>query len=134
MPTGEPLPGDEGMDGTTAHGRLYWGGATFWLLAEVAIHDQSQGRRSLREALRAVNRASGGNRARWSPEQLMRAGDLATGTQALSTLYARFATSRVETDLPALFRRLGVMVQPDGGVGFDDGAPLAALRRSITQA
>jgi hypothetical protein len=134
MPTGEPGPGDGGMDGTTAHGRLYWGGATFWLLAEVAIHDQSRGRRSLREALRAVNRTSGGNSVRWSPEQLMRVGDLATGTEALSTLYARFANSRVETDLPALFRRLGVMLRPDGGVGFDDGAPLAALRRSITQA
>ena len=134
MPTGEPGPGDEGMDGTTAHGRLYWGGATFWLLAEVAIHDQSRGRRTLREALRAVNRASGGNSVRWLPEKLMQVGDAATETQALSSLYARFAHERVETDLPALFRRLGVMLRPDGGVSFDDGAPLAALRRSITRA
>jgi hypothetical protein len=134
MPTGEPDPGDGGMDGTTAHGRLYWGGATFWLLAEVAIHDQSGGRKSLREALRAVNRKSGGDSSRWEPEQLMRVGDLATETHALSALYARFADSRVETDLPALFHRLGVMLRPDGGVAFDDGAPLAALRRSITQA
>ena len=134
MPKGEPQPSAGGMDGTDAWGRLYWGGATFWLLAEIAIYERSHGRSSLRAAIRAVNRASGGNVSDWQPEQVMLAGDAATGTDALSTLYARFAESPVDTDLPALFARLGVALDQAGTVVFGERAPLAALRRAITRA
>lgn len=131
MPSGEPRPGDGGMNGTTAHDRLYWGGATFWLRAEIAILQASGGRRTLRDAMRAINRASGGNKTDWSPEQTMAAGDRATGTDALSSLYARFAGGPEHSDLPALFSRLGVIATTDGIV-LDDAAPLAAIRQRIT--
>jgi len=132
MPTGEPRPGDGGMDGTDAHQRLYWGGATFWLLAEVEIALRTSGRRMLRDAMRSVNRASGGDAVTWSPEQLMAAGDAATGTKVLATLYASFSSAPVPTDLDELFGRLGILPQRDGTVRFDDRAELADLRRRIT--
>jgi len=134
MPTGEPRPGDGGMDGTREHGRLYWGGATFWLLAEIAIIEQSRGKHVLRDAMRAINRASGGNTADWAPERVMAVGDQATGTNALAGLYAAFSTSPVRTDLADLFARLGVAAGPGRTVVFDDTAPLSAVRRRITAA
>lgn len=131
MSTGEPQSGDGGMDGTTVHDRLYWGGATFWLLAEIAIQQKSGGRHRLRDAMRAVNRMSGGNAADWAPDMLMASGDRATDTDALATLYDTFARQPIRTDLPDLFQRLGVV--GDGrGVRFDEHAPLAAIRRRIT--
>ena len=134
MPKGEPRAGDGGMDGTSAWGRLYWGGATFWLLAEIAIFEKSGGKRSLRDAMRAANRQSGGDSIEWTPEHLMAVGDAATRTDALTRLYQRFANGRVETDLTTVFARLGVALAPDGGVAFDDSAPLSSLRRAITRA
>ncbi|MFA6114116.1 MAG: hypothetical protein WC729_08985 [Sphingomonas sp.] len=132
MPKGEPGPNDGGMDGTKSWARLYWGGATFWLQAEIDIARASAGRHSLQDAMREINRQSGGNNTDWTPEQLMAAGDTATGTDALSRLYARFAGERVATDLDALFASLGV-ADRDGQVRFDDAAPLAALRRDLTR-
>jgi hypothetical protein len=132
MPQGQPAAEDGGMDGTTDWGRLYWGGATFWLMAEDAIYSQTNGHRTLRDALRRINRRSGGNTVVWTPEKMVAVGDDGTGVNALQTLYRDFAAHRVAPDLPALFRRFGVAAAPGGGVVFDDGAPLAALRRRIT--
>ena len=81
--------------------------------------------------MRAANSASGGNHADWSAEQLMTVGDKATGTAALSKLYASWAHERVDPDLDAMFASLGVSAQGEG-VALDDTAALAALRRSIT--
>jgi hypothetical protein len=134
MPKGQPQPAAGGMDGTHAWGRLYWGGATFWLLAEVAIYEESKGRSTLRDAMRAINRQSGGIGVDWQPDQLMAVGDTATGTGALRRLYTQFANDRVETDLSALFARLGIGRASDGVISFDDRAPLAALRKIITRA
>jgi predicted metalloprotease with PDZ domain len=132
MPTGESDAAGGGMDGTQAHNRLYWGGATFWLRAEIEIILKTSGRRTLRDAMRGMNRASGGNAVTWSPEHLLATGDAATGTDVLSTLYREFAQRPETTDLPTLFGKLGIISQPDGSVRFDDAAELAAVRRRIT--
>jgi len=132
LPKGIAGADEGGMNGTQAWGRLYWGGATFWLLAEIAIFQDTAGKRSLRDALRHINSVSGGNSVTWSPEQLMSVGDKAIGTQSLLGLYTRFASSRVDTDLQALFKQLGVAQGADGTINFDDRAPLAGLRRRIT--
>lgn len=131
MPRGEPGPGAGAIDGTMDHGRLYWGGATFWLLAEIAIIEQSRGRHGLRDAMRAINRASGGNIVDWTPEAMMAVGDRAINAAVLTDLYARFVAGPVSTDLDGLFARLGVAAS-GGGVVFNDAAPLAAIRRRIT--
>lgn len=130
MPKGQPEPGDEGLDRTHTWGRTYWGGAAFWMQAEVEIRERTHGRVGLQTAFRAINRASGGDAAEWSVAHMMEVGDAATGGHELSTLYSQMkAPTRV--DLDGLFARLGVALQ-DGQVVFDDAAPLAAVRREIT--
>ncbi|HEY9133100.1 MAG TPA: hypothetical protein VIM98_15210 [Dyella sp.] len=132
MSKGQPAAGDRGLDHTHTWGRTYWGGAAFWLLAEVGIYRQSQGKHTLQEALRAINRASGGNGADWSAGQVMEAGDKAIGMHVLSDLYAEMKDKPVQVDLDGLFRALGVDMR-DGRIVFDDHAPLAPLRREMTR-
>jgi hypothetical protein len=132
MPQGMRTPDAGGMDGTHEWGRLYWGGAIFWLEAEIAVYEQSRGRFLLRDCLRAINRSSGGNAARWSPEEMMRIGDGVTGTSALRSLHRQFASHGVEGSLSALFARLGVERSATGEVRFNPKAELADLTRRIT--
>jgi len=132
MPKGEPGPGDRGLDRTPTWGRTYWGGAMFWLLADIEIYRRTQGRHSLQQALRAINRASGGNTALWPVSRVMATGDEATGTDALQSLYAKLKDEPVVIDLDGVFKQLGVYDAGDRIV-FDDAAPLAALCRQMTQ-
>ena len=131
LPRGKAAADDGGMDGTLEHGRLYWGGAAFWLEAEIAIFEATGGRKTLRDALIAINRASGGNVADWSPEQTMQAGDAAIGQPVLARLYTRWARTPVVVDEARLFARLGVRRTEGRGVAYDAAAPLAALTRRI---
>jgi hypothetical protein len=133
MPKGVRPVAAGGMDGTREWGRLYWGGATFWLEAEIAIYQQSRGRFLLRDAMRAINRASGGNTVEWSPEEMMEAGDRATGTTALRSLYGKFSSHGIDATLPVLFERLGVVPVQSQSVSLDPRAELAGLTRLITR-
>ncbi len=133
MPKGLPLPGEGGLDGTERHDRIYWGGAIFWLVADVMIRDATHNTRGAQDALRGINRQSGGNTARWSLAKVMAVGDAATGTQVLTRLYAEMGSKPVATDLDALFKRLGVRRDGDTLVA-DDAAPQAAVRQAITRA
>ena len=132
MPHGQAAAGAGGMDGTRDHDRLYWGGAAFWLLAEIELYEKTSGRRTLRDGLRAVNRASGGNIVTWEPERLIQVTESVGATTALSALYRRFAETDVTLDLDEIFGRLGLRLGPGGAVVVSDQAPLAGLRKRIT--
>ena len=132
MPKGLAPIGAGGMDGTREWGRLYWGGAIFWLKAEIAVYHGSQGRFLLRDALRAVNRASGGNTVEWSPEEMMAVGDREAGTAVLSNLYEKFSSHGFDGRLPELFEQLGVVPDESGNLRFIQNTDLAELRRRIT--
>ena len=127
------LPGwrDKGLDNTPSWGRVYWGGALFCMLADVEIRERTQNRKSLDDAFRAIVWAGGNIAVSWDLERLLQEGDRGTGVPVLSELYGRMANQPVPVDLEALWRRLGIVPQGDT-VRFDDTAPLAALRRSIT--
>lgn len=128
---GLPAPGDRGLDRTPTWGRTYWGGALFWLLADVEIRARTGNRRGLEHALRAIVRG-GGTLGRFRQvAELIDLGDGATGVPVLRELYDRMATAPAPVDLPALWRRLGVEVR-GREVGLDDGAPLGHVRRAIT--
>ena len=131
MPGGQPKPGDGGLDGTRDHQRIYWGGAAFWLLADVHIRERTHNRIGVQTALRAINRQSGGNTADWTLDQVMAAGDAATGGTELADLYTKMGSQTSPVDINALLTQLGVGLR-DGEVVFDDSAPLAAIRRQIT--
>jgi hypothetical protein len=81
--------------------------------------------------LRAINRQSGGNTADWTLDQVMAAGDAATGGTELADLYAKMGSQASPVDINALLTQLGVGLR-DGQVVFNDSAPLAAIRRQIT--
>ncbi|SRR5579859_758597 len=130
MPKGQPGPNDGGLDDHPGWGRSYWGGAIFWLMADIGIREQTHNRLSLMDALRAINRESGGNGVEWSERQVVEAGDKATGTHVLADLYAKMKDQPVTVDLDGLFARLGV-ARKDGQVVFDENAPQAKLRRAI---
>ena len=133
LPSGLPREGDRGLDHTRTWGRTYWGGALFCLLADVEIRERTGNRRGLEDALRGIQAAGGSIAERWDLARALEAGDRATGVPVLQELHRRMGSAPVDVDLPALWKRLGV-VPGGGGVTFDDKAPLAAVRRALTAA
>jgi hypothetical protein len=131
MPHGLPATGDRGLDHTHTWGRTYWGGALFCLEADVEILSETQGRRGLKDALRAVARQSGGMRTDWPIARVIAAGDAATGTDVLTRLYGKMKDAPVAPDLDRLWRDLGISVAGDR-VQFTDSAQRAAVRRALT--
>ncbi|MEZ4240340.1 MAG: hypothetical protein R3F59_30145 [Myxococcota bacterium] len=130
LPQGLPGPGDQGLDRTATWGRTYWGGALFCLLGDLEIRRRTADRAGLQHALRGVLAAGGSLHVTWPIEQVLATADAATGTTALTDLWAAQRDTPVLTDLEALWRALGV-VREGRSVRFDDTAPLAARRRAI---
>jgi hypothetical protein len=130
MPTGEPAPGDRGLDRTRSWASTYWGGALFFLNADVAIREQTHNKFGLQDALRAIL-AKTNIQQDGTPEQAFAIGDRAVGVPVLENLYARMSSQPVTVDLPALWRKLGVRVGASSSVHFDDSAPDAAIRKAI---
>jgi hypothetical protein len=130
MPQGQPAEGDRGLDHTPTWGRTYWGGAIFCLLADVQIRQRSGLRLGLEHALRGVLAAGGSYAVAWPVERILAVADAAVDQDTLATLYARMKDSPAPTDLPALWRDLGVVAQGTQA-SFRAAAPLAAVRRAI---
>jgi hypothetical protein len=133
LPKGQPEAGDGGLERTHTWGRTYWGGALFCFVSDVTLRERTQNARSLDDVLRAVAATGADVETRWQIDQLLDVGDRATGTRVLHELYDRLALAPGTVDLAALWLRLGVRREGDR-VTFDDRAPLAAVRRSITAA
>jgi hypothetical protein len=131
LPKGLPTAGDRGLDYTPTWGRTYWGGALFCLLADIEIRKRTGNRKGLEDALRAVLAAGGTIEAEWPLTKALRIGDDATGVPVLSELYEKMKASPYPVDLKALWKELGVE-QNEGRIRFNDSAPLAAIRRAIT--
>ena len=130
LPKGLPAPGDQGLDNTHTWGRTYWGGALFCLMADIEIHQRTNNRYGLQDALRGIVRAGGNMEQDWPLARALKAGDEATGVPVLMELYDRMKATPITPDLPALWHQLGI--RPSGNsVVFDQGAPLASVVRSI---
>lgn len=130
LPNGQPEEGDRGLDATDTWGRRYWGGAMFWLLADLEIRERTGDRRSLDDVLRAVVREGGNVSVRWDLDRVLALGDEITGAPVLRPLRRRLGSAPERVDLDALWKRLGVSLAR-GRVVYDDAAPLAAIRRRI---
>ena len=130
LPQGLPAAGDRGLDNTPTWGRTYWGGALFWLLADVGIREKTAGRLGLEDALRGILAAGGDIRVDWPLDRALAVGDRAVGVSVLVPLHREMGASATPVDLGALWGRLGVRVT-DRVVTFDDTAPQANLRRAI---
>jgi hypothetical protein len=132
MPKGMPEEDDRGLDFTPTWGRTYWGGAIFWLLADVRIRERTKNARGLPDALRGIVAAGGTIDASWSIDQVVDTGDRATGVPVLRELYEKMKDKPSPVDLAGLWKQLGVIGR-GGSVTFDDKAPLAAIRKAITK-
>jgi len=130
MPKGEPAPGDQGMDRTHTWGRTYWGGALFCLVADVNIRRQTNNKKGLQDALRAIVAAGGTIDNDWPLMQALQVGDKATGTTVLTEMYKQWSNAPSPVDLPKLWEELGVRRSGET-VAFDPKAPLAQVRESI---
>ena len=133
MPKGLPLAGDQGLDRTHTHARTYWGGALYCLIADVRIREQTNNRRGLQDALRAISRAGAGMSTEWPIARILATGDAATGTSVLLDLYQDMKDKPVSPDLGRLWIDLGIHAT-DGSVRFDDSARLSGVRRALTRA
>jgi hypothetical protein len=131
MPKGLPADGDQGLDHTATWGRTYWGGALFYLMADVEIRERTHNLHGLQDALRAVEAANGNVETTWPLEKSFAMGDKAVGVPVLEELYAQWKDKPAPVDLPALWKKLGVSLK-DGKIAYDDSAPDAAIRKAIT--
>jgi hypothetical protein len=132
LPQGLPRPGDRGLDFTPTWGRTYWGGALFCLLADIEIRKRTANKKGLEDALRAILKAGGTIESDWPLTRTLETGDRATGVPVLRELYDRMKGSAAPVDLNALWKELGVE-RRNGKTEFNDGAPLAAIRKAVTQ-
>ena len=130
MPKGQPNPTDHGLDHDHSWASTYWGGALFFLVADVRIREQTHNRLGLQDALRAILNA-GSIEIDSTPEAAFAIGDKAVGGRVLQDFYAAVRDAPVQQDLPALWNKLGVHPSPKGTVIYDDKAPDAAIRKAI---
>jgi hypothetical protein len=132
MPKGLPQAGDRGLDNTDTWGRKYWGGAMFALFADVEIRKRTNNRMGLQDALRGILAAGGNHEEDWPIERVLATADKAVGLDVMTKLHDEWGSKPVTPDLDALWRDLGLRLR-DGGIEFDDSAPLAAIRIAITK-
>jgi len=132
MPKGLPEAGDRGLDNTDTWGRKYWGGAMFALLADLEIRKATANKFGLQDAMRGVIAAGGNHEQDWPIERVLATADKAVGVNVLTRLHSEMGPKPVTPDLAALWRDLGL--RPRGeALEFDDTAPLAAIRKAITE-
>ena len=132
MPKGLPQAGDQGLDNTDTWGRKYWGGAMFCLFADVEIRKRTNNRLGLQDAMRGVLAAGGNHEKDWSLDLVLSTADKAVGVDVLTRLHNEMGPKPVSPDLAGLWRDLGVKQQGES-IAFDDTAPLAAIRKAITE-
>ncbi len=131
LPQGQPQSGDRGLDGTPTWGRTYWGGALFYLRADLLIRQRTGNRYGLEHSLRAILAAGGSIDRDWSVERVLDVADQAVGVPVLRELYEEMASQPVTVELETLWQQLGIRRQGNT-VTFDDRAPLASIRNAIT--
>jgi predicted metalloprotease with PDZ domain len=131
LPQGLPQAGDQGLEHTRTWGRTYWGGALFCLLADLTLRERTGNQHSLDDVLLAIGKAGASDEDHWPLSQVLDAAERATGTEVVRELYERLAQKPGTVDLRALFARLGVRAE-GASVAFDERAPLATIRHSIT--
>jgi hypothetical protein len=113
---------------------IYWGGALFCLVADVRIREETRGRHSLDDVVRA-SLARGGDATRvWTVAEVVRLADQVTGTSVVSDMVDRYVNHGDWIDLEAMLFSLGVEKDDVGTVALEDARPLAWVRREIASA
>lgn len=99
-------------------------------MADIEIHQRTNNRYGLQDALRGIVRAGGNMEHDWPLTRALKAGDEATGVPVLIELYDRMKATPVAPDLAAMWHELGVRPSRNSVV-FDQTAPQGSIVRSI---
>lgn len=130
MPQGQPKSTDKGLDNTPTWGRKYWGGAAFYLIADVDIRRRTANKFSLQDAFKGILRAGYSMSNTTELATVFAAADKSVGVPVLTELYNRHKNSAVPFDLDKLWRDLGVSLSNDT-ILYNNSAPLASIRQSM---
>ena len=131
LPEGQPVKGYS-LDEDRSWGRTYWGGAGYWLQADLLIWDRTAGRHSIATVLRAVLNASGDGSESWSLERVFATARQATGVDVLAELHREHGLKAKRVDWDAWWNKLGVR-RNRNSVTFIPDAPWAAVRDGLTR-
>jgi hypothetical protein len=82
--------------------------------------------------MRGVLAAGGNHEQDWSIDRVLSTADKAVGVDVLTHLHDEMGPKPVTPDLAGLWRDLGLKAQGES-LEFDDAAPLAAIRKAITE-
>jgi hypothetical protein len=113
--------------------RVYWGGASVALTADVEIRRTTRGRASLDSALREIARRPQVPGRALPADELLRGVSAANGGEVLERVADAALGRATLPTLAEIFQHLGVRRVPGGGVDLDDDAPEAWIREAITR-
>jgi predicted metalloprotease with PDZ domain len=120
----------ESMGRTHAYQRVYWGGAAIAFLLDVRMRIESDGKRSLDDAMREIRRCCGDAREKVESDELLAKLDRWYGKPIFTETASAALRSEGFPDVEAALEKLGVRVV-DGHVALDDEHPAAKHRRAI---
>jgi hypothetical protein len=130
MPRGEPQPGEGGLNQAHAFRRIYWGGAMFFLVADIETRRANGNKKGMQDAFRYIMNDKGTIAYQWPIAMILKEGDDATDTHVLEDMYTEWKDKPVEVDLPKIWKSLGIE-KSGTSVVFHDDAPDAPIRRAI---
>jgi predicted metalloprotease with PDZ domain len=113
--------------------RVYWGGATFALLADVELRRRTRGALTLDHVIAALHECCAHSTQPWSARDLLARMDALAGISVFTELAERHVFRPGFPDLEPVLRGLGVTLD-DAKVRFDASAPEASLRAAIMAA
>jgi hypothetical protein len=120
------------MYGSGSFRRVYWAGAAFALMADVAIRRHTHGQRSLASVLGDVLPSWVHEPRAFSAGEVAALIDGALGTPLVHDLMQRWVVGDELPNLDALYAKLGLEIGTDG-VRPTDGAPETWIRDAIMQ-
>ncbi|GAA0421188.1 hypothetical protein GCM10009133_32100 [Cocleimonas flava] len=125
-PNGIPKEGERGLDNTRSWGMKYWGGAIYFLLADIEIREQTNNKLGLEDALRAINHSGASMAAdgTWPISEVFSIGDKAVGTQTLMNLYNKMKSKAFDPELENIWKKFGISLKNDQ-IKFDQSKSLA---------
>jgi hypothetical protein len=109
---------------------VYWSGASFALLADVALRERSAGRQSLDSVLAELTACCAVSERPWTAQQVIERLDRAAGMPLFGELYRQQVLSPTLPELGALYGRLGLSVR-EGRAELAPAAELGWVREAI---
>lgn len=132
LPRDLPQYGNSGMEDADNFNEIYWGGALFWLLADVEIRKQTANHHNLAEVFQHLVARGGIISQDWDLKDLLGECDRAVGKRIFNNIYNQMTVTPIKVNVTSLWQQLGVELRGNEVV-FNDNAPLAQIRRSITE-